>query len=369
MTQTLPDKPAQGHCVSATGCPVAEPPSIPDLSGIRIRPGYAGSQYRGALAWAEAGWYELPTDPYGFTNRSGEYVQTIKRPGSLVGRQWYKFSTRDPEDILEWWGWWWPWAGIALDCGASGAVVFDLDVPDLAVLDLDGRTDLADALRGAEGRMRTRRAGQRGHYPFALRRNADGTLAELYGDTAGAFGRYGEVRCHHAVVIAAPTPHPDPDSGGHYSAIPGHLAPLPDVLRACLGPNLLLLDSGIMPTAPMSDAELDEFLKTNSRYGNTMKLRWVVGRFHRRVEDGESRHRVLTGCLSWAFEEARCGYYPASMALRELAEAFVGRFGKGEQGKRITPDSDEVLNAAKWAAASANQIDVADRIARRNAAR
>jgi len=364
---TLPIGPDTAQCdgPDLSARPVAETLTVPGVSGIKpMKPGWAGPQRRGASAWAEAGWYVLPTDNYGFTGRDGERVETIKRPGSIVGRRWYDKSTRNPEYISEIWGFEYPWAGIVADCGTSGAVVFDFDD--------DCLDDIADpairaALRSCEGRQYTRRNSERGHYPFLLRRNPDGTLAELYGDTAGAFAPYGDVRCNHGVIVVAPTPHPD---GGCYTAIPGPVTPLPDALRRCLGLNLLLLDGGTIPTAPMSDAELDDFLGTNNRYGNTMHLIFVVRKFHARVDDGESRHRALIGCLSWAFEESRCGHYPATMALHRLAEAFAERFGgPGVNGKRATPDRDEVLNAAKWAAASALQIDPADRIARRKAKR
>lgn len=211
--------------------------------------------------------------------------------------------------------------------------------------------------------MPTRLTGDRGHYPFMLGRSPDGTLAELFGDTAGAFSRYGEVRCHHGVVIAAPTRHPNADKGGHYSVVPGPVSPLPDVLRACLGWN-----GNLNAAPPLTDTELSEFLRENEQYGNTMKLAWVLKKFHARVDSGESRHRALIGCLTWAFEEARCGHYPANMALYKLAEAFAERFG--EKGRRrLTPDKGEVLNAAKWAASAAMQIDPAERIRRRALAR
>jgi hypothetical protein len=344
---------------------VAERLWVPDLSDIVTRSGYAGSQVRAALRWAEAGWCLLPTDNYGFTDRrTGEYVPTIKRPGSLVGKKWYKYSTRDPEQIIEWWGHWWPWAGIALDCGASGAVVFDADVPDLAVIELDGRADIAGALRTAEGRMPTRLAGDRGHYPFMLQRDDNGTLAEVYGDTAGAFGIYGEVRCYHGVVIAALTPHADADKGGHYGFKPGRVTPLPDVLRECLGWN-----GNANAAPPLTDTELDEFLRAHGHYGNTTKLMWVVRKFHERVDNGESRHRTLITCLSWAFEEARCGHYPAALALQELGEAFMCRFDGTTARKRRAPSSAEVLEAAKWAASNALSVDPVERVKRRAAAR
>jgi hypothetical protein len=71
-----------------------------------------------ALAYADARWYVLPTDP----------AIDIKHPGTVVGKDWQAKSIRDPKQITAWFA-----AtnyGIALHCGRSGAVVFDVDHPD-----------------------------------------------------------------------------------------------------------------------------------------------------------------------------------------------------------------------------------------------
>ena len=69
-----------------------------------------------ALAYAGAGWYVLPVLP------------STKHPGSVVGKGWHTQSSRDPKVIAAW------FAGtdhdIALHCGRSGAIVFDVDDPD-----------------------------------------------------------------------------------------------------------------------------------------------------------------------------------------------------------------------------------------------
>ena len=71
-----------------------------------------------ALAYAEAGWYVLPVK------------RGTKNPGSRFkkGTDWRPKSSRDPQVIYAW------FTGtdddIALHCGRSGAVVFDVDAPD-----------------------------------------------------------------------------------------------------------------------------------------------------------------------------------------------------------------------------------------------
>ena len=69
-----------------------------------------------ALLYAECGWYELPV-------RRGS-----KKPGSVVGIGWQRKSSRDPKVITAWFAG--TDYGIALHCGRSGAVVFDVDRPD-----------------------------------------------------------------------------------------------------------------------------------------------------------------------------------------------------------------------------------------------
>ena len=153
-----------------------------------------------ALAYAAAGWYVLPVQP------------GTKNPGSVVGGQWQAKSSRDPEQIERWWAEN-PGYGIALHCGRSGAVIFDLDELALAVIVAAGRADIAEALRTAQAINGTRRpevSAERAHYMFACE-------VDEFACTAGDFVRWGEVRCTNGVIIVAPTPHPDADTkDGHY---------------------------------------------------------------------------------------------------------------------------------------------------------
>lgn len=69
-----------------------------------------------ALAYAAAGWYVLPVQ------------RGSKKPGSVVGERWQDRSSRDPQQIVAWFAG--TDHGIALHCGRSGAVVFDVDKPE-----------------------------------------------------------------------------------------------------------------------------------------------------------------------------------------------------------------------------------------------
>ena len=66
-----------------------------------------------ALRCAAAGWYVLPV-------RRGS-----KEPGSVVGNGWQHQSSRDPHQMAAWFAG--TDHGIALHCGRSGALVFDVD--------------------------------------------------------------------------------------------------------------------------------------------------------------------------------------------------------------------------------------------------
>ncbi|WP_192811060.1 bifunctional DNA primase/polymerase, partial [Rhodococcus sp. P14] len=156
---------------------------VPDVDGLTLA--------EAALAYASAGWFVLPVSP------------GTKNPGGVVGGEWQRQSTRDPKQIEQWWDEN-PDYGIALHVGKSGAIVFDLDVEDL--------NELPGEMRGGlrKGRFQSTRNGanDRGHYVFAV------PAGESYGNGAGAFRTFGEVRGKNGVIIAAPTPHVDADTKG-----------------------------------------------------------------------------------------------------------------------------------------------------------
>ncbi|HUH68493.1 MAG TPA: MobF family relaxase, partial [Mycobacterium sp.] len=104
----------------------------------------------GALACAAAGFYILPV-------RRG-----TKHPGSVIGKGWHTKSSRDPKVIAAW------FAGtdhdIAIHCGRSGALAFDVDYPE-KLTDL-----LAAHLLDPAVPYHSTRPDQpgRGHYLFAM---------------------------------------------------------------------------------------------------------------------------------------------------------------------------------------------------------
>lgn len=302
---------------------------LPDVAGLPL--------LDAALAYAEAGWYVLPTNP----------AVDIKSPGSVVRDRWHEKSSRDHDEIRRWWTAN-PNYGIALHCGRSGAGVFDLDVSDVGALRVFGRDDLADALLTAGAIQGTRREGDRGHYMFLL--PDDG---KEYGNSAGAFGVVGEFRGKNGVIIAAPTPHPDAESkGGHYNQRKtGLVTAMPEVLRECLSEAGETAD-------PLTDAELDAFCDANRGDGCGREdcrhgISGPVANFNAQVDEGASRYETLVKVAPWAFSEAVAGCYSARELAEALCRAYETRFGP-EDGDRLGRVAGEFLRVARWAAAQAD---------------
>ena len=137
-----------------------------------------------ALAYAACGWYVLPVK------------RGTKNPGTVVGDHWQDKSSRDPKQIAAWFAG--TDHGIALHCGRSGAVVLDVDRPELIPADWWCHLDTAPFQS-----TRPDVVG-RGHYVFGM----------PTGRSIGCpvFG-WGEVRGLNGVIIAQPTTNPE---GGQY---------------------------------------------------------------------------------------------------------------------------------------------------------
>jgi hypothetical protein len=314
------------------------PLRVPDVAGLSLA--------EAALAYANAGWYVLPTDP-----------ADVKNPGSVVGGRWQDKSTRDRRQVHAWWREN-PGFGIALHVGKSGAVAFDLDIDDLDVIAGVGRLDIADALRSAGAIQSTRSASDRGHYLYAT------APGESFGNSPGAFRRWGQIRGCNGVIVAAPTPHPAAETeGGHYRwKRVGPLSPLPDVLRECLLEAAAEAD-------PLSDAELKDFLDTYTGQGCGRKIcrnspKGPLTRFNNQVAAGCSRHDTMASVLPWALSEAMAGCYSAREAVVELGEAFAAAFSDADDPVRRNNLSSEFIRLVQWAAAHAD-ADRAHRVAKR----
>lgn len=138
-----------------------------------------------ALLYAAAGWRVLPINQRG------------KHAGSVVGKDWPEKSSREPDQLAEWFDG--TDHAIALHVGRSGAVVFDVDEP------ANVPTILADALEEAQTipyqSTRENEPG-RGHYVFAMPRG------RCLGNSRGTLGSgWGDVRGWNGIIVVAPSRH------------------------------------------------------------------------------------------------------------------------------------------------------------------
>lgn len=295
-----------------------------------------------ALAYGQSGLYVVPTDP-----------DEIKNPGSVLGARWPEQSTRDPKLIEQWWTDN-PDYGIAFHVGRSGAVVFDLDRSDAA----DVPAEILSALR--LGRIQLTRTDNdvRGHYVFAA---APGE----FGNSAGGFSPYGEVRGRNGVIIVQPSPHPESDGWYRWQST-GPLEPLPDVLRDLLRrtPGSRGRERVIRSTTndsrenidALTDSEFAVFLSEYTSEHRPEALNGPINDFHRAIDAGASRHNTICDMLTWAFREAMAGCYTARQAYDQLYEQFLA--AKPDQ------TATEFDDLARWAAAQAQLDDPTDTFVR-----
>jgi Bifunctional DNA primase/polymerase, N-terminal len=246
------------------------------------------------IAYAAGGLYVLPVS------------RASKHAGSVLGKGWPAKSSRDPERIAAW------FAGtdhaLALHVGRSGAVVFDVDDPD----------QLPDVLARALEEIRppfqsTRNTVPgRGHYVFAC--PADRMLGNSTGKLRGGWG---EVRGRNGIVVVAPSDREKAAAGGRYLWQRTGLVPvLPDELSELL-PDALDADDAA------TDAEVQAFLAEHMGNARPRALGGMLRLFADRVAAGESRHESAVAATVWALKEARCGYFPAAVAVAQIGAAFV----------------------------------------------
>lgn len=272
---------------------------IPDIDD-------SGDNLTAALAYADAGFYLLPV-------QSGS-----KHPGSIVGKAWPALSSRDPKQITAWFAG--TNHGIALHCGRSGAVVFDVDDYDATPDEVIAAIETTDCPHQSS---RPHQPG-RGHYLFA------NTSGRRIGNGLGKLAttpKWGEVRGANGVIIAAPTIHPD---GGEYRwQRTGTLPPLPDYLLDALP------DYSTNPEDTATDTQIAAFFATHTETLKPETLQGLVNTLTKKLADGHSCHMSTLGVLTDAMAEAAAGYYDARTATRELWPPYLHTVTTGTSTGRI----------------------------------
>jgi hypothetical protein len=276
---------------------------------------------RAALAYAAAGWYVLPVS------------RATKHAGSVLGKGWPAKSSRDPELIAAW------FAGtdhaLALHAGRSGAVVFDVDDPD-ALPDIL-RAEI-DRSRPPHQSTRTTTPG-RGHYVFAV------PPGRQLGNATGKLrGGWGEIRGRNGIIVVAPSEHEKAAQGGRYAWQRTGLVPvLPDALA-------VLLPDALDANDAATDGQIRAFLTRHITGTRPERFRDPLRLFTKRVAAGEARHESAVAATVWALKEARAGFYPASMAVQQIGEAFLAKLN----GDRPS----EYGGIVAWAVSQANAADL-----------
>ena len=272
---------------------------VPDVS-----PGH--DTLAAALAYAAAGWYVGPVKA------------DTKNPGSLLGKDWQRRTSRDPQVISAWFAG--TDHGVFLHAGRSGAVVLDVDTPD----------NLPAPIRQAIEQYRppyqsTRPDNrQRGHHIFGM--PAGRQLGNSLGNLANGWG---EIRGANGVIVVAPSVHSE---GGEYRwrtagavpVLPGYLATqLPDALDA---------------SEAATDADVVAFLAQHSTPTSPRPelLDIHVRSFQKAVVAGESRHGTMPGHLSGGMKEAAAGYLDAKAAADTLESVFLEAVARPPTGKQGT---------------------------------
>ncbi len=297
--------------------------AVPDLDA-------AADTLTAALAYTDAGWYQVPTDP----------AKDIKHPGSVVGDAWQHQSSRDPKQIAAWYAG--TDYGIALHCGRSGAVVFDVDQPD-KLPDV-----LAQACKAAPFQSTRPDTPGRGHYVF---RQPPG---RVIGNGRGRLGgAWGEVRGTNGVIIAAPTRHPDA-SGEYRWERTGAVPVLPTELAD-------LLDDASPGEDAATDAQVAAFLAENTAASRPSLINGWISALRTKFETG-SRHNAAVSVTVGALKEAAAGYLNARNVIETLGPMFVTAATRpptgGEKQRTKRAAVDEYRAIVAWAVGQAKAADL-----------
>jgi Bifunctional DNA primase/polymerase, N-terminal/Protein of unknown function (DUF3987) len=279
----------------------------------------------GSLAYAEAGFYLLPIK------------RGTKNPGSIVGRNWQSKSSRDPKVITAWFAG--TDHGIALHCGRSGAVVFDVDhpewLPDVLVPHLEAAPFQAS---------RPDTPG-RGHYIFAM--PSDRTIGNSTGRLGGGWG---EVRGLNGVIVVAP------NGDGRRWVRVGTVPVLPDEIAE-------LLDDASPAEDAATDTEVAAFIAEHTEASRPSILAGLVSTLLEKITDGESRHQSTIAVLAGAMKEAAAGFYSAAEAIDVLRPMFIDAVTRAPvsdqqgQARSITQAESEFRGLLAWAVGQALAAD------------
>lgn len=297
----------------ADGVAEAEPSAlvVPDVSGMDV--------LSAALAYAKAGWYVGPCRG--------------KHPGSILGKGWQTKTSRDPRTIIDWYAGAPEGLGVFLHVGRSGAVAFDRDEVTEEAGEVIAACIMADAPRY------TSRRDDLAHTTCVVLA-PHGAIPSNRSPWPGL-----DVRGANGVIVAPPSPHPEPD-GLYRWRTTGPVPPCPPVLATRLTPA-----AEAEQTA--TDAEVRAFLDALPAVASHPDGRTeaMLERYRREAAQG-SRHQALVAVAPWF---VRAGL--AGVASRGDLDRLV-YYHRAALSNHLHPNGarevgDEVAGVLAWALAQA----------------
>lgn len=310
---------------------------INDFSPKLSIPTFSGSEsvLECAYAYADCGWWLVPIS------------QGSKNPGSILGEGWPQKSS-NTKSQLDIWFLGRSDRGIALHTGRSGALVVDVDKPEVVLQGMK-KVLMESGAPFQASRVDTR---GRGHYAFAL------PFGDHYTNSTGALGStWGEIRTGNSVIIAEPSLHEKAEIGGCYKWITsGEIPILPREISAKLR-RKESLDADGASVACLDGAELEAFVASMSGTLACELLQIRVDQALPHFRRG-SRHNALTQFLLSGFLDARANLYPAIEMVNAGLKVFM-RFKPREEWTSPT----EFWDLVEWTASAAQQMSD-DRVAR-----
>jgi hypothetical protein len=281
------------------------------------------STLEAALLWVQSGFYVLPIH------------NETKHAGSVVGVGWPDKSSKDPNQIYDWFGS--QSYGLALHVGKSGAIAFDVDNPDLLPYRLRQR------LKQSSVPFQSTRTNNplRGHYLFATLPGSN------FGNSNGFLGKgWGEVRGKNGIIVLSPTKHLKSDQGGQYLWIRTGMLPY---LPSEIAEKLPRYSSAAISSIDL--AEVNKFFEANQ--GSLLpdllekRLTSASGKFAL-----GSRHNTARDLLFVCLRDSVSGLYPARDAVEQIASLFISHKPQNEWASR-----DEYIGMVRWATAQVSALN------------
>jgi putative DNA primase/helicase len=283
-----------------------------------------------ALAYAKHGWYVIP-------------VKADTKAPTVLGKDWPSLSSRDPQVITSW------FAGtdhaLGLHVGRSGAVAFDVDIPDLMP------EPLKQAILDCAPPYQSTREDElnRGHYLFLTDRRLGNGRGKLLHPDHG--GKWGEVRGSNGIIVVEPSHHSKAVEGGQYVWIPEQFGDDDSVVVPAM-PHYLdaLLPDGTKTETAATDAEVTRILRVYLGETKPQALRTILDSYREELRSG-SRHEATTKTLPWALREAIAGFFPAKTAVDTMRSMFLEAPGPHKNR------ADEFDNILAWSVGQVTTVD------------